>query len=680
MVCGVNPLNPLNEQWLFGGGDATQHYFGWLFYRNSPWSWPLGLNLDYGIGLNNSIVFTDSIPLLAIPFKALSKILPQTFQYFGLWALLCFELQAFFAWKLIRLYSDNVWICSICTGLFIFSVPMLSLFPENPALGSLFLVLAALYLSLKYKKYPAWSWFLLLTTTSLIHFYLFVLVGAIWVGSLLDGIFIKKCIRPSQAIKALLISIPSVLILAYLAGYFTISSIGAFGYGMFKINVLGLFNPSGWSSFIKATYTKSHWWSEEPIYFGLGGMLLLIAIISKGSSSWHLVKKACGAHVFLSITLIALAIFSISNNVAIGPLEFSIPISEKIASLASILRNSGRMFIPPFYALLLLACYLVFKQFQTRYAIGILISCLLLQIVDLSIGWLDVRQRMTSNGPFPLSKIPLDHFFWKDASKYYKSIIVIPSRHNLQPDFMARFLGNEWRVFGRFASSNGMATNAVYLARYDEPKSLEMNRQYLDQLNLNKLSPGNIYVIHPDEINTAACSMLQSEDDLFARIDGHQIYVPQYFKTHSKADGFDTIKPAISNVGSNQLSTAPYALCGTWSKPESWGTWSDGRLAKIYIPIANPSAKKISLHIQAFVNGNHPEQKLEYAVDGQNYQKIILQKFNDNQIQFLVSGRMRTKGYALIEIRLLNPISPYSLGMGDDRRELGIGLTKVQVN
>jgi hypothetical protein len=40
---------------------------------------------------------------------------------------------------------------------------------------------------------------------------------------------------------------------------------------------------------------------------------------------------------------------------------------------------------------------------------------------------------------------------------------------------------------------------------------------------------------------------------------------------------------------------------------------------------------------------------------------------------------MRSDGYALVEIKLLNPVSPKSLGMGDDSRELGIGLTKLEV-
>jgi hypothetical protein len=677
IVCGFNAINPLNEEWLFGGGDATQHYLGWLFFRNSPWAWPPGLNPAYGIGLNNSIVFTDSIPLLAIPFKALSPILPNTFQYLGMWAFLCFILQAWFAWKLVSLFSRDLLICAMCTGLFIFSVPMLSLFPENPGLGSLFLALAALYLSLKeHDQYPAWAWFLLLLAASLIHFYIFVLVGVIWIASLLDGIFIQKFISFGQALKAILFCIPSVIVAAYLVGYFSISSIGAFGYGMFKINLLGLFNPAGLSSFVKVIYIKPHWWAEEPIYFGLGGLILIAVILSKGRNSFQLIKRALGNHIFLAITLIALAIFSISNNVGIGPYEFIFPISEKIAAIASILRNSGRMFIPPFYALLLLLCYLVIKQLSRKSAILILASCLTLQIIDLSIGWLDVRQRMTSNGPFPYSKLPLENPFWESAAKQYKDIIVIPSRFNFQPDFMSRFLSNEWRVFGRFASMHQMGTNAVYLARYDEPKSLKLNRQYLNALNTGNLVAENLYIVSPEEINTASCTQLRSKSDLFTKVDNYFVYAPGYLKYQDDLNKPDLIKPILVE---GAPSSSPFALCGTWSKPENWGTWSDGSLAKIFIPMNNPQAKVINFTLQAFVNGKHPEQRIEYTTDGQSYKALTLNQFSDNQIQIPIDATMRKDGYGLVEFKLLNPASPKSLGLGDDSRELGIGLTKLEV-
>jgi len=677
IVCGFNSINPLNEQWLFGGGDATQHYLGWLFFRNSPWAWPPGLNLSYGIGLNNSIVFTDSIPLLAIPLKVLSSILPATFQYLGLWALLCFILQAWFSWKLISLFTQDLWIRSICTGLFIFSVPMLSLFPENPALGSLFLILAALYLSLNNSdKYSNCPWFWLLLSASLIHFYLFVLVGAIWAANLLDGMWIRKYITLGQALRAILLCIPSILLAAYLAGYFTISSIGAFGYGMFKINLLGLFNPAGWSTFVKEIYIKPHWWAEEPIYLGLGGLILMATVLSKGKNSIHLIKRYFGQHLFLAFTLIALGIFSVSNNIGIGSYEYTFPITEKIASIASILRNSGRMFIPAFYALLLLACYLIVKQYTRKNALFILASCLILQMIDLSVGWLDVRQRMTSNDPFPYSKLPLVNPFWENLNKNYKNIIVIPNRFNLQPDFMSRFLSNEWRVFGRLASMNHMGTNAVYLARYDEPKSLELNRKYLTDLNTGQLVSENLYIVAPEEINTAACTSLRSKSDLFAKIDGFYVYAPLFFKTQEGSNGIDQAKPIMTNSASPSI---PFALCGTWSKPENWGTWSDGSLVKIFIPITNPNAKAIAITLQAFVNGKHPEQKIEYSTDGHNFKLLTLNQFAGNQMGIPITSSMRTDGYALLEFKLLNPVSPKSLGLGDDSRELGVGLTKLEV-
>ena len=76
-VVGINVLIPSNIAWFAGGvnSDMLQHYLGWSFYRDSPWRLPLGLNPDYGLELSNSIVYTDSIPLLAIFFKLFNPLL-----------------------------------------------------------------------------------------------------------------------------------------------------------------------------------------------------------------------------------------------------------------------------------------------------------------------------------------------------------------------------------------------------------------------------------------------------------------------------------------------------------------------------------------------------------------------------------------------------------------------------
>ena len=87
IVVGFEPLNPVNAGWILGRLDPTQHYLGWLFYRNSEWTFPIGLNPLFGQDLSSSIVYSDSIPLLAIPFKLLGPLLPERFHYFGIWLL-----------------------------------------------------------------------------------------------------------------------------------------------------------------------------------------------------------------------------------------------------------------------------------------------------------------------------------------------------------------------------------------------------------------------------------------------------------------------------------------------------------------------------------------------------------------------------------------------------------------
>ena len=88
-ICyGFGIINPSNINWLMSAyHDWGQHYLGWAYFQHEPWHFPLGHidNFNYPAGTN--VGYTDSIPLLAIIFKTFSFLLPDTFQYFGLWLL-----------------------------------------------------------------------------------------------------------------------------------------------------------------------------------------------------------------------------------------------------------------------------------------------------------------------------------------------------------------------------------------------------------------------------------------------------------------------------------------------------------------------------------------------------------------------------------------------------------------
>ena len=104
---GVKVLNPTYvEPWMVLS-DKSQHYLGWVGFRDSDWTFPIGLTNRITYPDYNSIIFTDSIPLLEIFFKLLSPILPERFQYFGWWTLACCILQSVIAARILKRFIQN---------------------------------------------------------------------------------------------------------------------------------------------------------------------------------------------------------------------------------------------------------------------------------------------------------------------------------------------------------------------------------------------------------------------------------------------------------------------------------------------------------------------------------------------------------------------------------------------
>ncbi|MBK8974269.1 MAG: hypothetical protein IPM37_24000 [Hahellaceae bacterium] len=149
ILVGPRVLNPTNIRWLgeMGFSDPSTYQLGWSFFRHSDWSFPLGANPEYGLELSGSLVFSDSNVLFAFLFKSLSPLLPEPFQYFGIWLLACFVLQAWFGFKLVGLISDSSVIRAMGASLFVFAPPMLLRLWAHFNLVAHFLVVASIYLA-----------------------------------------------------------------------------------------------------------------------------------------------------------------------------------------------------------------------------------------------------------------------------------------------------------------------------------------------------------------------------------------------------------------------------------------------------------------------------------------------------------------------------------------------------
>jgi hypothetical protein len=255
-ILGTSPLRGGNINWLFvANPDPLTHYLGWAFYRQSEWAFPIGLNPSYGLEISSSIVFSDSIPLFAIFFKIIGPFLPETFQYFGIWYLFCIVLQGWFGWKITSLISTDIWIRTFGLLLAIFSPPMLSRIGLHAALVGHFLILAAFYLIFcSNKKRLNLYWPLLLAAGALVQFYLFAMLFALWIVSNLDKVVISKVLLARNFILTLVATAIFILCILWQAGYFSItaSSANEFGFGLYRMNLLSIFNP-------RNNYADSSW-------------------------------------------------------------------------------------------------------------------------------------------------------------------------------------------------------------------------------------------------------------------------------------------------------------------------------------------------------------------------------------------------------------------------------------
>ena len=106
-VLGVENIAFQKTAWLYGNNDASFYQLGWYFFQNDIWRFPLGNNPNYGDGIASSIVYTDSIPILAFIFKLIKTFISGNFQYFSFWYFFCFYFQLFFSFKILKKFTNS---------------------------------------------------------------------------------------------------------------------------------------------------------------------------------------------------------------------------------------------------------------------------------------------------------------------------------------------------------------------------------------------------------------------------------------------------------------------------------------------------------------------------------------------------------------------------------------------
>lgn len=387
---GFRVLDPTCVDWILNNPspDPSQHYLGWAFFRNSAVRLPyLGANYSVIYPYRTSILFTDSIPLLALLGKLLSPILPGRFQYFGWWGLLCYALQGGLAQAVLarlgRVRPDQTarcWASVAGAGVLVLFPALTMRMFAHTALAANWLVLLAVWLWLQSDKLLpttrraclVWAGMGILCAG--IHLYYLPMVGLVLLGYAVR--------RGLQKRGEAAVVLPVVCFCA--AALAELVALGAFasnfaGYSNGYLNGADLLN-------LVVPGLAASW--EQNVYIGLGtvlalGLAMLCLVVACVRGRVHLAEFFRRHRIWFvagAVVLVLDAVAAMGNQITLGGKSLGmVPIPQFLMDFWAMFSSCARLAWLAGMLLALLACGAVLRLCGGRVAAVLLAVCALVQ-------------------------------------------------------------------------------------------------------------------------------------------------------------------------------------------------------------------------------------------------------------------------------------------------------------
>lgn len=418
LVYGFKIVDVTYNGWLFHGDmDLRQHYVGFCHYRLSPWRFPVGIIDTLSKPYSMSVVYTDSIPLFAVFFKLFSGVLPESFQYFGLFGLICFSLMGALSPVLIRRFSGSKLLCLSGSLFFILSFPVLHRMFYHTALSAQWIIVLALIIWLytditdksQLKKICIY-WALIGVLSVSIHSYFVFMTGIVLLLQICDGI-LRTHKKGTKFYKDLWMAFPllsmgvsSFILLYILGGFYGSGSVSGDGFGSFYANLSAYVNPLHFSSLFKGFENNGMFEFEGFSYLGTG-MIILLIVMTMYEAAVHIRDKHLGknATAYLSnpdensgnickltyaviiAFIIIVLLFSCFPNYSFGSVKLiSIPVPKFITRILGICRTNARFVWIGMYLFYVIAFSLVAKHFSKIWVKLLVAFAIIIQLFEMS--------------------------------------------------------------------------------------------------------------------------------------------------------------------------------------------------------------------------------------------------------------------------------------------------------
>ena len=551
-------LDPTNVAWL--GQDPSQAFLGWTAFRFSDWQWPLGMSRLVAYPEGMPLIATDSNPLVSIPLKLFSPLLPNPFQFEGWWLLISVFLSYQITFRLLLDLSGR-FLGSVLGGALIAIAPILPFRWLHNSLSSQWLILAALSVFLRPRsdgatvaKYAG-----LHALAIAIHPYfipmLLPIAGMDLSRRSADRLGEGKGWLYSLAPLVLGSAVIAVtgLIAAWVTGMLVLTNLGG-DPGIFTMDPLAWFNPMGTSSFLPSW--KIGWGQYEGYqYLGLGGLLLVLAgVVILAVWRGRNARPLGHAALWLAPAFVVWYAMAVSPTVtAFGHVVLSLNTDNlsPVARVLSIFRSSGRFGWPITY-FVLLSGVLIALTVDRRASLPVLAAAILVQVMDLAPLARSVRAATAPWG----RGLTLSTDQWYAIANTAKWIYV-------GPNVVADFEENEILLkLGGVAFPNKIPMNRFYYAQGMSTAAESSANAAQDETVIagENLDPGVLYLVSNDILDAWTRKGAPALSRL-AIFDGHLIVPPADVREKlSELPHFASSAPDVSLYDMVQDCSAECAL------------------------------------------------------------------------------------------------------------------------
>ena len=508
LIFGFQVLDFTYTDWLLprDGGDLSQHYLGWVEYRASQWNFPIGLMDNVLYPEKVSVVYTDSIPILAFFFKLISGILPENFQYLGIFGFLCYALQGGFAAILVYHFTKQKGPSIIASLLFSCSLLLLWRMFEHTALSAHFLILAALYLWLCREnqittRRSVVLWTLLSVLAMLIQGYFVAMVWGIMLCDIL-GQMLNRQFR--RGVITIVVAGAASMLCGYLFGlFYGKMPVSGLYYGVYSFNLNGLINSQGYSTIFPALPLWDHFQYEGLAYLGAGALLLAVSLLVAAaidlirkhwnketaqpeSSENHRIRKMIPYIVFVVGFLAA----SVSNKISWGSDVLEIPLNDYVYLALAVFRCNGRLIWPVYYGIFLLLSVQMIRLFRNRPAVAglVLLLALGLNLYDFS-GLIKEKHDRFNRSERMHYQTPFTDPAWEEIAGKYDHLMYFPQVAVIY----SNAIGYDFQLY---ALEHGLTLNCIYFARDISTKVDAQTLAYMDAMDQNTPKDTAFIFIH----------------------------------------------------------------------------------------------------------------------------------------------------------------------------------------